>query len=166
MIPIKGQAFSFLYPGLTPMLLTDITMRSSLSNSSASVKALWDTGATNSCISKEIAQSMGLVPTGFRNIHTPSGECQCPTYLVNVLLPNEVEIQDVVVCGTEIRKQGFDMLVGMDIILLGDFVVTNKDKQTLFSFCYPAQSRIDYVKQINAQNVVGPKHGKGIRKKK
>lgn len=166
MNPINGQAFTTQYPGLTSRLITDITIRPSQSDNAVATKALWDTGATNSCISKEIAQQLGLVSTGFRNVQTPSGEGLCSTYLVDVVLPNHVTIQDVVVCSTEIGSQGFDMLVGMDIILLGDFVITNKDKQTVFSFCFPAQIRLDFVKQINFQNVIGPKHGQGKRKRK
>lgn len=38
-----------------------------------------------------------------------------------------------------------DFLIGMDIITLGDFAVTNVNGKTVFSFRYPSCEKIDYV---------------------
>ena len=65
-----------------------------------------------------------------------------------------------------------DVLIGMDIITLGDFAVTNRDGITVMSFRTPAQGRIDYVKHINQVQGTGnsnqraPTGGKAQRKKK
>ena len=48
----------------------------------------------------------------------------------------------------------------MDIIALGDFVITNKDQNTVFSFRTPSTECIDFSEQINsakAASAVTPK---------
>src|SRR3972149_10734968 len=37
-----------------------------------------------------------------------------------------------------------DILIGMDLITLGDFAITNKDGQTMFSFRHPSLGHIDF----------------------
>ena len=54
----------------------------------------------------------------------------------------------------------------MDVINQGDFSVSNFEGKTVFSFRIPSKKTIDYVQEINIENVIGPKHGKGKRKKK
>lgn len=129
-------------------------------------KALWDTGATNSCISKKVVEDLGLIPTGQKKISTPSGSDIVSTYLVSIVLPNHVVFSDVEVCDTKIGDQGVDLLVGMDIINCGDFAVTNCDGKTVFSFCVPSSKTIDFVKEVNREILMGPKHGTGNKKKK
>ena len=38
----------------------------------------------------------------------------------------------------------YDVIIGMDIITLGDFVITNKDNQTWFAFRYPSSEHIEF----------------------
>jgi len=128
--------------------------------------ALWDTGSTNSCISTNVVKALSLIPTGQKDIRTPSGKDTVNTYLVNITLPNDVVIPNIEVCDSKIGNQGLDLLVGMDIITRGDLSVTNFNGQTVFSFCIPSTKRIDYVKEINLENLIGPKHGQGNKKRK
>ena len=39
----------------------------------AEVPALWDTGATCSCISEDVAKILSMIPTGKKLINTPAG---------------------------------------------------------------------------------------------
>lgn len=77
-------------------------------------------------------------------------------YLVDMVLPNHLLIRDVRV--TEGRLNGFGVLIGMDIINLGDFALTHRDGKTVFSFQVPATHEYDFVKQI--QQGVGQKKKK------
>lgn len=86
--------------------------------------------------------------------------------MVDVILQNNVKIKDVIVCETAIGNQGIDLLVGMDIILLGDFAVSNYENKTAFSFRIPSQKKTDYVKELKIERVIGVRHGKGKRKRK
>jgi hypothetical protein len=45
---------------------------------------------------------------------------------------------------SEIGNQGIDVLIGMDIISLGDFAISNFDGKTQFSFRIPSQRHVEY----------------------
>ena len=53
---------------------------------------------------------------------------------------------------TEGKLNGFDMLIGMDIINLGDFSITHKDNGTTFSFQIPATHNFDFVEENKSEN--------------
>ncbi|MCM1186623.1 MAG: retroviral-like aspartic protease family protein [Lachnoclostridium sp.] len=108
------------------------------------VKAQWDTGATGTCISKEIVTQLGLQPTGMIKVQTPSGIGTMNKYMVNLILNNEVRIMNLVVMDSEIGNQGIDVLIGMDIISVGDFAVSNFNGKTQFSFRMPSQEHVEY----------------------
>jgi len=109
--------------------------------------ALWDTGATGTVITKKIADDLGLKPIGIAEVHHADGMTRRSVYLVNIMLPHKVGFKHVrVIEGT---LNGFDVLVGMDIISQGDFSVTNANGYTVFSFRSPSVKHIDYVEQAN-----------------
>ena len=107
--------------------------------------ALWDTGATNTVISKDVVKRCGLKPTGMTLVHTAGGESYPNTYLINIILRNNVEVPNLKVTEGEIFGNK-DILIGMDIINMGDFAVTNRDGKTVFSFRIPSLECIDFVK--------------------
>jgi len=162
---IPHLAFTFKFPGKVRQLITPVGIESGDMQYTAS-RSLWDTGATTTCISDMVADTLNLIPTGKGEIHTPSGSKIINTYLVNIYLPNQVRIEDVVVYGSDIGNQNLDLLIGMDIISLGDFAITQSGGSTTFSFCYPSIKPIDFVAQVNAMRTVGPKHGQGKKKRK
>lgn len=160
------HAFTQEYPAKRNRLLTEIELTNPLNNSVVKGIALWDTGATSSCISDSVAGKLDLKPTGMMNIRTPSGSKEVRTFLVNIKLPNYLSVVDVPVCETDIGNQDIDVLIGMDIILLGDFSVSNFNDRTVFSFRHPSKATTDYVKQLKAEDVIGPRHGNGKKKRK
>ena len=113
--------------------------------------AIWDTGATGSVITEKVADALGLKPTGFKEVHTANGKSEKNTYLVNIILPNNVAIQNVNVTEGLLGDHA-DVLIGMDIITLGDFSITNKDGNTVMSFRIPSLQEIDYVPIANQAN--------------
>lgn len=108
-------------------------------------KAIWDTGASATVITNEVVKACGLVPTGMKQVHHAGGVSSQETYLVNVRLPNGVGFSMAEV--TKAPLTGTHVLIGMDIISLGDFTITNKDGQTIFTFRIPSTARTDYVKE-------------------
>lgn len=164
MINSPNQAFTSTYPGLSLQLKNKVVVVTN--GKSIEVDALWDTGATNTVISHDVVSALELVPTGKRPIKTPSGSQVYNSYLVDIMLPNHVNIKDVCVCDSEIGDQGIGALIGMDIISKGDFAVSNFAGATVFTFRIPSIRLTDYVKENIASNIVGPLHGKGKRKKK
>ena len=147
------HAFTTKSEQLVKRLINEATIL--YGDESLKARALWDTGATGTCISTEVANKLSMVPTGKQTISTPSGCKEVNTYLVSVVLPNNVKFQDVVVCDSDIGSQGIDMLIGMDIILVGDFAVSGYGNQTVFSYRAPAKARVDFVQQIQLEKALG-----------
>lgn len=156
------SAFTTTYKGMTNQLKNDVIL--GYHGKSIKVTAQWDTGATCSCISEDVVRQLFLIATGKVEIKTPSGKDERNTYLVNLSLPNEVDINDLVVVDSEIGLQNIGMLIGMDVINRGDFAVSNYNNETVFTFRLPSSKRADYVVPIKVANIIG-QHGKGKRKR-
>ncbi len=113
-------------------------------------KALWDTGATGTVITKKVVDDLGLKQIGVTKVFHGDGSTDQPVYYINILLPHRVGFPYV--RATEGKLTGFDVLVGMDIIVKGDFAITNSDGKTTFSFRIPSETCIDFVKEHNIKN--------------
>jgi hypothetical protein len=149
---MRTDQFTVEYPGRANELITDVwvcrAFRPDLSKleerpSMCRFKALWDTGATHSAISQRVVDQCGLAPIGMTTAHTAGGSVDTEVYLVNLGLPNRVGVAGVRVSRATIHGLP-DVLIGMDVILLGDFAITNTAKKTVFSFRYPSIERIDF----------------------
>ena len=109
--------------------------------------AIWDTGATNSVITEAVVTACGLAPTGMAQVRGVHGVAQAETYLVNIALPNIVMFTSIRVTKGDIG--GADILIGMDVIGMGDFSVTNAQGTTKFSYRTPSIEHVDYVEVHN-----------------
>lgn len=115
--------------------------------------AVWDTGATGTVISQKVVDNLGLKPSGKANIEVvgPAGQAQpnryvANTYLVDLILPNSTLISSIRVSDGD--PGGGDVLIGMDVIQLGDLSVSNFKGRTVISFRLPSVEEIDFVKEI------------------
>lgn len=111
--------------------------------------ALWDTGATNSVITRDTALRLGLKPISKREVHHAGGTSWSNVYLVNIHLSDQLTIQTVQV--TECADTGgqFGLIIGMDIITLGDLSISNTGGCTVMSFRIPSIERVDFVQSLN-----------------
>lgn len=114
----------------------------------AQFDAIWDTGATNSCVTQAVVDACGLLPVGIAQVIGVGGQTTEEAFLVNIYLPNHVAFSSLRV--TRGRFVGADILIGMDIINQGDFAVTNHGGVTKFTFRMPSQRHIDFVEQHQA----------------
>ena len=105
-------------------------------------KAVWDTGAMSSVITPVLAQKIGLKSLGLVKMQHANGVSMVNTYMINLLLPNKMEVQTLYVM--EGAMTDIDILIGMDIITLCDFAITNKEGKTVFSFDIPSSRKTDY----------------------
>lgn len=109
-------------------------------------KAIWDTGATATVITKKVAESLGLAESGVTKVRGVHSESLTSTYLINIGLPNKVMVGPLKV--SEAKSLGdCDVLIGMDVISMGDFSVSNYNGKTVFSFRIPSCERTCYVHQ-------------------
>lgn len=150
MADIGHHAFTTFFNGLSNRLYNEaqVVYKDNTFNTSL---ALWDTGATGTCVSENVVNTLNLKPVSYTKIQTPSGEDVRPLYLVDVVLRNNVRITDLKVIGTEIGKQGIDLLIGMDIIGMGDFAVSNSEGKTVFTYRIPSQATTDYVTALQSR---------------
>jgi predicted aspartyl protease len=112
---------------------------------------LWDTGATNTVITPQVVQTLELKPFGKVQVRGVNSITECNTYLIDIVLPNNLRVKEVKV--SENPVEGCDILIGMDIIGLGDFSIANGEGVTLFSFLFPAHhNKIDLLEKCNKIN--------------
>ncbi len=109
--------------------------------------AIWDTGATGSVITKRVADECGLKPYSMIKCHTASGIMTTPVYYVDMILPNDI-VAAFIPVSEGLLSPDIDVLIGMDIISHGDFAVTNKDGETMFSFMTPSREHIDFTDHL------------------
>ncbi len=115
---------------------------------------IWDTGATNSVITKSVAKQLGLTPVSYTRVRGVGGLMPTPEYLVKITLNNEniTLVSRVTECEELSAEQDTGMLVGMNIIRLGDICITNFDGKTVMTFRVPSLETINYVEEVNLHN--------------
>ncbi len=151
---IPVSAFTYKANGIANVLLSEVKVSANKElfkdAKEEQFYGIWDTGASNTAISSKVVQACGLIPTGKATINTANGENIVNTYIVDIGLPNNVNINGVQV--TEFTAvEGSDLLIGMDIMGLGDLAISNYDGKTTFSFRVPSVKCTDYVEEINAK---------------
>ncbi|HNW23616.1 MAG TPA: retropepsin-like aspartic protease, partial [Candidatus Dojkabacteria bacterium] len=142
-------AFTTRFNGHSNILYNQITILPpedfpSIKFEPVKITAIWDTGATHTCITEKLAKQLGLIPTTKRETQTAGGSEISDVYIVDIGLPNRYKIKSVQVGAVKIHD-GIDALIGMDIIGAGDFSVSNVDGITIFSFRMPSLKEVDYV---------------------
>jgi predicted aspartyl protease len=126
------------------VLISPVEIESAINpNGKLTIRALWDTGASSSLIRPDVAAKLQLQPVSKVSMSTPSGQnIPSNVYLVSLYLPNYVCVPKIPVL--EGIPNNCDMLIGMDVIGLGDFAVTNYNGKTAFSFRVPSMMEIDF----------------------
>jgi len=116
-------------------------------------QAIWDTGATGTVITQKVVDECGLKPIGFTIVHTAGGKVEnCPEYLIAVGFQSGVRFSGIRATLGKISDHQ-NVLIGMDIITQGDFVITNHGGNTVCSFRVPSCEKIDFVEQHNKTNL-------------
>ena len=115
------------------------------------VRALWDTGATSSCIGKNVAETLKLQAIGFKDLIHALGKNKVNEYGINIKLPNGFILPNIPVieCATDPSSE---IIIGMDIISMGDFSLSGSGSQRMMSFCLPSTFQVDYQKIVTQLN--------------
>jgi predicted aspartyl protease len=143
--PVEYQAFTVVYDMLVSEISTPIkieppiTSNKGLLGTRIEIEALWDTGATMTCIKPSLLDKLKLRQSKLIDSITMSGiggDIKADGTLVSIwLTPNFV----IEFCPVYIADFPGDeeLLIGMDIISMGDFAICNADNKTSFSFAIP-----------------------------
>jgi hypothetical protein len=118
------------------------------------VTAIWDTGAVATCIKPWLKDRLNLQLLNTQALlEGIGGEVEAPITLINIQLMCDVSIYDCPVYVTDFPGDDIGILIGMDIINMGDFIVCNTDGKTSFSFAIPPlPSRTNFVDAAKTAN--------------
>jgi predicted aspartyl protease len=148
-------AFRQSYPSLSYRLLTEAqvyNIPADPNQKGITVIALWDTGASGSVITPSLAQTMNLIPINRIKVAGINNTSMADVVKISIGLPNGVMIKEenVMICNL---VKGVDLIIGMDIIQLGDFSISNGGGKTLFSFAIPPfDNKTDHLEKAIAIN--------------
>jgi len=147
------SAFFVKYKGVTNELTTPASILPLFTTNPAffgvpfEIEALWNTGATTTCIKPALWKRLELYPleSGCTELSGIGGNVATDLTLINLLLAPKFEIEGCPVYVVDFPGNA-DILIGMDIISMGDFAVCNTGKTSSFSFVIPPFSdRINFV---------------------
>jgi predicted aspartyl protease len=158
---IEHRAFITVYEGLTNEINTSVqleplvTSDKSLLGTQIEIEALWDTGATMTCIKPSLWDRLKLRQSTLVESITMSGiggDVEADGTLVSIWLSPNFAIEFCPVYVVDFPGNE-ELLIGMDIISMGDFAVCNADGKTSFSFAVPPFSdRINLADKADAVN--------------
>ena len=109
------------------------------------LEAIWDTGSQVTVISDRVVKQLELRPIGQVWMQHAKGTTLANTYKVNLILPNQIEVPNLFVLDGEIGDT--DVLLGMDVISLGDLCITQPDEKTQLTYQTPSTHKTDYTKE-------------------
>ena len=111
---------------------------------SINVNAEWDCGSTYSSISDDLVEELNLEPIKNSMSITANISTLVSVYEIIILLHNKYPVKVEAEAVPNINATGIDLLIGMDIISLGDFSISNYRGKTCFSFRIPSKNHIDF----------------------
>lgn len=131
------KEYDVTFPGVIDQLITEGSFYSQ--GKRADVSIYWDTGSQTTCISKKLAESLGLKYTGQKVpiLSIDKDDKFGDVVVGNLSLgDNAINIHGVQFCVLDAEKLGTDILIGIDIIALGTFHLkyVREYNATLFHF--------------------------------
>ena len=108
-------------------------------------QALWDTGTRESLITYPAITKLDLKSKGEGEISGTGGPARSRLFNVDIIFSNGYEKLNWNLFeypGAKDKKYG--LVIGMDIISLGDFAITKKDGKAFLSFRIPNKYLVDF----------------------
>jgi hypothetical protein len=135
-------AFELRYPFRTENLISEVDVYPAPTREPGrftKIRAKWDTGANHTVISTTLKERLNLIPIDSETVSGLGGSQIIDIVRLAIKLPNDLFIPSkrVGVCNIN-SVQSIDILIGMDIIQLGDFHISNTGDKSIFSFVIPS----------------------------
>ncbi len=110
------------------------------------LRALWDTGCTNTHIAQRVVDALGLEQFGVGRSVSVDHYSVDKSYRADVIFPTRQGFSDMVIYSGIMPE--IDVLIGLDIIRVCDFSISNNvDGECTCSIRIPSQGVIDYTKE-------------------
>ena len=139
----EHRFFTISNPDYNRIVITDGFVSGIENREFVPCRMLWDTGATNTCITHKIVGRLGIAPFTRAQFHNADGDSWNNLYITTLLLPNQVLINNLVTCEIDDHAE-YDVLVGMDVISKGDFCISGVGESRTVSFCLPSVMTLDF----------------------
>lgn len=107
---------------------------------STRIRALWDTGCSQSIISKRVADFLRLQPDNKQQFRSPFGGtaiCDVAKVRLCVVLGGIRIPIDAAINTKPNSEPDCDITLGLDFITMGDFAISHLGESLFLSFCYP-----------------------------
>jgi predicted aspartyl protease len=136
------------YNNLRRVITTPVDVINPLTGQQEKTYAIWDTGASQTVITKQIADTLGLEPTGMIDVQGVHSIEKVNTHFIELVLNNDqIRLKLVVTeCPSLSADESIGGLIGMDVISQGDFAITNFNAKTTMTFRKPSVQHIDFCK--------------------
>ena len=112
------NAITYRYNTVVNCIKTDVSIFNPLTKEKSDTLGIWDTGATNSCITAELAIKLNLIPVSKALVLGVHGKQEVNVYLIRITLKNQNMTLDLL--ATEAAELSEDhktgLLIGMDVI--------------------------------------------------
>ena len=129
------------YPNLVESVITECDVYSSTGQKFHTDHAIWDTGADTTVISSRIVKKLQLKPLRQGFITGIGGDSNSNAYLVHIRVPTGDFVTDVEVMENDYYD--YDVIIGTDVIMFGDLLITNENNKTTFQFRTPSEGGVD-----------------------
>ena len=93
---------------------------------------MWDTDSQYAFLSSQIIEALQLKPNGVAGVSGIGGNSNANVYVVHVVLPSGDAVVNVEALGGDYSD--YDVIIGMDIIMLGEFHFDRVNNRSVFSF--------------------------------
>lgn len=116
------------------------------------LKALWDTGASLTCISTQLADKLGFPIVDSMTIRVADGkEVQSNVYCIQLRMGSFV-VPYVMAAALDMDGSEHDVIIGMDFMVNGDTSISHYGGRTVLTFRQPSLETVDYVKELGEWN--------------
>lgn len=98
------------------------------------VDALIDTGASQCCIDKKLAGELDFISMRKTNVGTAGGVVPSNVHTVNIVMPGDIRFDNEEIVESD---AGISFVIGLNVLIKGDFMLSHLDGKTIFSFRMP-----------------------------
>lgn len=135
------------YSGISRIIISPVKIVNPATMAEFDSHGIWDTGATSSCITKNMASRLALIKVGETKVKGVHGiKDNVSVFAIKIILNNENVTFTLAVteCDQLLDDNSAELLIGMDVISQGDFIISNLN-QTVMTFRVPSLQRFDFV---------------------
>ena len=138
----KSDILCYKFNSIQKRIITPINIFNTFveTQKQSTESALWDTGATISAITPKLVNDLGFVPAGTMAISGITGALDVEFILATIQLPDGILRQNIKMAVCDF-SQNINIILGMDIITLGDFELLHGNNNTVFSFTSPPSEK-------------------------